>query len=102
QNCKRLLVEAFGGGCQLCGYRRCLRALEFHHLDGTTKEFTISQWRTTTSWTKITREASRCVLVCSNCHAEIEEGLVTISDVVVQHSREIEMALLEREPPVLG
>src|SRR5262249_26545006 len=78
QNCKRLLVEAFGGCCQLCGYRRCLRALEVHHLDGTTKEFTISQWRNTTSWRKITQEVLGCVLVCSNCHPELEEGLVRI------------------------
>ena len=31
-----------GGKCQRCGYNRCLKALEFHHLDPTKKDFTIS------------------------------------------------------------
>jgi transposase len=40
---KQLLVEEAGGGCALCGYRRCLSALEFHHVDRADKRFSLSQ-----------------------------------------------------------
>lgn len=30
---KRILVTEAGGMCQLCGYDRCMAALEFHHLN---------------------------------------------------------------------
>lgn len=35
---KEILVEEAGGRCRLCGYDRCVAALEFHHLDPATKE----------------------------------------------------------------
>ena len=34
-----------GGHCQICGYDRCIEALEFHHLDPSQKEFGISKIR---------------------------------------------------------
>ena len=30
---KKMLVQYKGGKCERCGYNRCIRALEFHHLD---------------------------------------------------------------------
>ena len=39
---KRKLVEYKGGKCEICGYDRCINALEFHHLDPNEKEFGIS------------------------------------------------------------
>src|SRR5437762_2381392 len=29
---KRILVEEAGGACRLCGYDRCVAALQFHHV----------------------------------------------------------------------
>ena len=36
------IKEQRGGKCQRCGYNTCLKALEFHHLDPSKKDFTIS------------------------------------------------------------
>ena len=36
---KAKLVAEAGGRCVLCGYDRCLAALQFHHLDRATKSF---------------------------------------------------------------
>ncbi len=36
---KRTLVEEAGGRSSICGYSRCQRALQFHHLDPATKKF---------------------------------------------------------------
>lgn len=35
---KYRVVQAFGGCCGICGYNKCIFALEFHHLDLSKKE----------------------------------------------------------------
>jgi hypothetical protein len=65
-------VALLGGKCCLCGYDRCLGALEFHHVDPEEKEFSIS---TRMSWEAVEKELLKCRLVCSNCHREIHSGL---------------------------
>ena len=39
---KEKLVEYKGGKCEICGYDKCITALEFHHLNPEEKEFSIS------------------------------------------------------------
>jgi transposase len=75
---KRILVEEAGGKCILCGYSRCVRALEFHHLDPKTKEFQLAHCGRTRSIAKLRAEASKCALLCSNCHAEVEAGVSVV------------------------
>jgi transposase len=74
---KKLLVEEFGGQCQLCGYKKCLAALEFHHLDPSTKAFNLAR-RGAHSIERLRAEARKCALLCSNCHVEVETGLATL------------------------
>ena len=70
---KEKLIEYKGGKCQICGYNKCISALEFHHLDPSQKDFNISGG--TKSFEKAKIEVDKCVLVCSNCHREIHAGL---------------------------
>ena len=69
---KRTLVEEAGGRCCVCGYRRCVAALEFHHLDPRQKSFALSRQGVTRSIAEARTEAGKCVLLCANCHAEVE------------------------------
>lgn len=69
-------VKYMGGECVTCGYKRCMRALHFHHLDPFEKDFDISKYQSIKDWTKVKLELEKCVLVCANCHAEIHDGLV--------------------------
>src|SRR4051794_23391845 len=71
---KRVLVEEAGGACVLCGYDRSLAGLHFHHLDRGTKAFALSRRGVTRSMAAARAEAAKCVLLCSNCHAEVEAG----------------------------
>lgn len=71
---KRQLVLEAGGRCALCGYDRCAAALQFHHLDRTTKRFALSQDGVARSMAEARDEAAKCVLLCANCHAEVESG----------------------------
>jgi transposase len=71
---KAKLVEEAGGCCRICGYDRCLAALQFHHKDPTTKSFALSLRGVTRSLEQLREEAKKCVLVCANCHAAVEVG----------------------------
>jgi transposase/ribosomal protein S27AE len=75
---KRILVEEAGGKCTLCGYSRCHRALEFHHLDPKAKEFELGRRGLTLSLARLRAEAKKCALLCSNCHAEVEAGIAAV------------------------
>ena len=79
---KELLVAEAGGACALCGYDRHLGALQFHHLDPRSKRLHISQDGVTLSLETIRREVRKCVLLCSNCHAEVEGGIASVPDTV--------------------
>lgn len=72
---KAKLVAAFGGCCALCGYDKCQQALQFHHLKPDEKLFNISHKGMCRSWDKMLEEAKKCVLLCANCHAEVENGI---------------------------
>jgi hypothetical protein len=72
---KRRLVQEAGGSCRLCGYDRCVAALEFHHIDPTTKRFSLSQKGMSRALDTVRAEAAKCVLLCANCHAEVEAGM---------------------------
>jgi transposase len=74
---KDILVADAGGCCCVCGYDRWRGALEFHHLDPETKRLAIGQGGAL-SLEMLRAEAKKCVLVCSNCHAEIEAGVATV------------------------
>jgi hypothetical protein len=75
---KRILVEEAGGRCAICGYNRYLGALQFHHLEPGAKAFVVSLRGATRGIEAIRNEARKCVLLCANCHAELEGGAVKL------------------------
>ncbi len=78
---KNLLEKAReykGGQCIICGYKKCSRALSFHHIDPKKKSFGIASQGITRSWEKLQKELDKCVLVCSNCHMEIHEKVTQL------------------------
>jgi 5-methylcytosine-specific restriction endonuclease McrA len=73
-----VLVEEAGGCCAICGYKRSVAALEFHHIVPAEKSFSLSHRGVARSLERARHEASKCVLLCSNCHAEVEAGVATL------------------------
>jgi hypothetical protein len=69
------LKIANGGECMICGYSKCIAALQFHHREPKDKKFSITDflWGKTSGFNKedFENEVLKCDLVCSNCHAEI-------------------------------
>ncbi len=72
------MLEYKGGRCALCGYNKCERALTFHHLDPTIKEYNFAG-NHGRKWEVIKAELDKCVLLCQNCHCEVHAGVRTIS-----------------------
>ncbi len=72
---KQKSIEYKGGKCACCGYADHPGVLDFHHVDPSTKEFSIGDKGYTRSWEKIKAELDKCILVCANCHREIELGV---------------------------
>lgn len=69
-----MLIEYKGGKCSRCGYDKCMRALEFHHLNPQEKDFHLSK-NLSKSIKTLKNEVDKCVLLCSNCHAEEHQRL---------------------------
>jgi hypothetical protein len=77
---KRKLVESAGGRCNRCGYNRSFSALEFHHISSD-KEYemailiTRARGKNGEHLRLAIAEAAKCVLLCSNCHRELHDGM---------------------------
>lgn len=77
---KRALVEASGGGCVRCGYRRNLAALAWHHCEPSRKRFQLDLRNISNrSADEIRSEVEKCILVCANCHAEIHSPQLALT-----------------------
>lgn len=61
---RQRLIDKHGGRCVICGFDRCLAALDFHHIDPDEKD----------GKAETEEEASKCVLLCANCHREHHHG----------------------------
>jgi transposase len=72
---KRQLVSEAGGACALCGFSGHPRALEFHHVNPSTKKFHLSHQGLMRGINEMRAEAAKCVLLCANCHALVEAGV---------------------------
>lgn len=73
-----MAISYKGGKCCICGYSKCNAALEFHHLNPNEKDFGIASKGYTRAWNKVKEELDKCILVCSNCHRELHNGVIDI------------------------
>lgn len=87
QRMKQACVEYMDTICIICGYDKCVAALEFHHKNPDKKEFGIAQGGITYSWNKIYKEIKKCIMICSNCHKEIHYFNTDISHIKIKHNQ---------------
>lgn len=79
KNKKKKLVELFGGQCSRCGYNKYLGALQFHHIKPKEKSFGIAEKYQSYSLERLLDEAEKCILLCANCHFEVEHEIASIA-----------------------
>ena len=75
---KEQLVAEAGGRCAACGFDGYVGALQFHHREPAEKAFALSDQGVTRSLAVARSEAAKCVLLCANCHAMVEAGLLSV------------------------
>lgn len=75
------LIEHLGGKCKKCGYSRCIKALDFHHIESNEKELELNIRNFHLKWDVLVKEAEKCVLLCSICHKELHAGCWVYSQV---------------------
>jgi len=56
-----MALEYLGGKCCCCGYNRCEAALDFHHVEESSKQFGLSQSGMTRSWKRTKQELDKCI-----------------------------------------
>jgi len=92
------MLEAMGNKCACCGYDKCLRILEFHHINPKTKSFSLGSARgNISSWKNLVNELKKCILVCQNCHGEIHAEFRKIPDDVRKFNMEFENYTLKEK-----
>ena len=63
---REILIEKLGGKCVECG---CTEALEFDHIDPSTKSFNIAAGYTKPKEVLLA-EVAKCQLLCNKCHIQ--------------------------------
>jgi transposase-like protein len=84
---KETLVREAGGRCHVCGYDRYQGALQFHHVERGQKAFAVGHDGTTRSLERLRDEIRKCILLCGNCHAEVEAGVTALTSVPLVRAR---------------
>jgi hypothetical protein len=78
---RKWISENVGDCCSLCGYNKCKRALELHHIIET--NYVKGRKNTknnrgglgSMSWQDIYDDAPYMVVLCSNCHKEVHDDM---------------------------
>ncbi len=66
------LIQILGGKCSVCGYKNNSSALHLHHSNPNEKTFGLDlRSLSNRKQSVIDEEISKCILICSNCHAEL-------------------------------
>jgi len=56
-------------GCAICGYRKHIDILEFHHVNPKLKKYNVR--KSTIARNNLVEELAKCLLLCPNCHKEV-------------------------------
>lgn len=66
--------------CIICGESEPV-CIDFHHINPTEKEFTIGRCRSRSKeW--LSKEISKCVCLCSNCHRKVHAGIIDLNEYI--------------------
>jgi len=79
---KLRLIDSLGGKCSSCGYDKNIASLCFHHRNPAIKKFRLDmRGLANRSSSEIVKEAAKCILLCHNCHTEIHNPELSMSDI---------------------
>lgn len=75
---KQIIFEAKNHPCAICKHVFPTAAMDLHHVDPTTKEFTIATALKKVGYERLVAEIGKCVALCAVCHRLLHAGLVDL------------------------
>lgn len=76
---KQKAVDYRGGKCEICGYNKCLAAMDFHHKNPLEKNgYGTGALKSHWTFERNKSEIDKCILVCVRCHREIHAGVMVL------------------------
>ncbi len=78
---KQKAIVLKGHKCLVCGYNKCISALDFHHLDPSLKDTAIAKLYLS-NIEKFIIELNKCVLLCCRCHSEHHAGIISTEELI--------------------
>ena len=79
KNVIKKIKKITGNKCQICGYDKDFRVLDFHHLDPSKKKFNLTiRNLVNRKWSLVLEEIKKCIQVCCRCHREIEYNIIKV------------------------
>ena len=86
RNIKIVHNEKIKRGCACCGYNANAYALDFDHLDPSTKNYDVAKMATR-RLDKIQEEIAKCQVLCANCHRIKTNDLPAFTALCLKHSK---------------
>lgn len=78
------LVMQRGGACSICGYKRNLGGLTFHHTKSEKKFQLDMRSLSNRTLKRVQKEIKKCILICANCHAELHYPYLNLAKLSIK------------------
>ena len=77
--CRGILKTIKSKGCSICGYNKCVDAIDFHHIELKNRKDRdvgrmVSGINSKAKIRRIIEEVSKCIILCANCHRELHSN----------------------------
>ena len=78
--CREILKTIKTKGCSVCGYNKCLDAIDFHHIELKNRVDRdvgkmVSRINSKKKIRRVIEEISKCIILFSNCHMELHSNI---------------------------
>jgi hypothetical protein len=75
---KKMIFEAKDKPCIVCKQTFPAAAMDLHHVDPTTKEFTVADALGKVGYERLQKEIEKCIPLCAICHRLLHAGLIEL------------------------
>jgi hypothetical protein len=87
-NIKLIHNEKLKRGCACCGYNASAYALDFDHIDASTKICDVARMATR-NLDKIQKEIAKCQVLCANCHRIKTNDPPAFATLCLKHGKQL-------------
>ncbi len=79
---RRAWVNSHKDCCRVCD-EAATETLAFHHMDPSTKKFSLAISPASRSKAALIEEMNKCIVLCHNCHAKVKANTLDVSDMQI-------------------